>query len=52
MITYELTIIPPLNVEAESEEEAKQYLIDALADCGISAGDVFAEPADTQNEGE
>ncbi|HKI53912.1 MAG TPA: hypothetical protein VJ987_07285 [Anaerolineales bacterium] len=40
---YELSLIAALTVEADNEEEAKQYMIDALAGWEVDAADIIAD---------
>ena len=46
---YELTLIAALTVEADSELEAKQYMIDALAGWGVDENDIMVDEMEDDN---
>lgn len=46
MANYEVRVKPNLDVEADSEDEAKQILVDALADWGLTTLDIECEIID------
>ena len=47
-MNYELCLIPALNVEADSEDEAKQYLVDALAGWDVNKSDIWVEEVEDE----
>ena len=42
-MNYELSLRVALTVEADSEDEAKQYLVDALGGWNLDKNDIAAE---------
>ena len=45
---YELYLTPCLSVEADSEDEAKQYLVDALAGWDVNKSDIWVEEVEDE----